>query len=370
MGIDRRQLLMGGALSLTSAIWPSLASPVWATNADTLLIAACRKRDNSFAFVVMTLEGRVIREFPIQGRGHDFAYDKRSNTVVAFARRPGRFALAFNARNHSSPIMFAPPTERHFYGHGTFSIDGRLLYTTENNFESARGVIGVYDATANFARIGEFDSHGVGPHDILLMQDGKILVVANGGIETHPESGREKLNIPTMAPSLCFVDLATGDLIARQSLQQGLHHLSIRHLTSDSHGTVWFGGQWEGDIDKAPGLIGRASPDKPITILEASQSIGADLKGYIGSVAIGSDGRWLAASAPRANRILYFDIRNAGKIVSSDVPDGCGLAAIGASQFAISSGYGVLRRETPTKNLQQSKTVPERAFDNHMCAID
>ena len=37
---------------------------------------------------------------------------------------------------------------------------------------TARGVIGVYDATDGFRRIGEFDTYGIGPHEMLLTPDG------------------------------------------------------------------------------------------------------------------------------------------------------------------------------------------------------
>ena len=49
--------------------------------------------------------------------------------------------------------------------------------------------------SADFARVGEFPTHGVGPHELLLLGDGRTLAVANGGIETHPDFGRAKLNI-------------------------------------------------------------------------------------------------------------------------------------------------------------------------------
>jgi hypothetical protein len=40
------------------------------------------------------------------------------------------------------------------------------------------GVIGVYDARANYKRIDEFPTFGIGPHDLALLPDGKTLVVA------------------------------------------------------------------------------------------------------------------------------------------------------------------------------------------------
>ena len=67
---------------------------------------------------------------------------------VAFARRPGNFAIAFGLSRKRRAIAFAAPVGRHFYGHGVFAKDGRVLYTTENDIETGAGVIGVWDATA------------------------------------------------------------------------------------------------------------------------------------------------------------------------------------------------------------------------------
>ncbi len=97
---------------------------------------------------------------------------------------------------------------RHFFGHGVFSPDGALLYATENDFDNAAGMVGIYDARSGFARIGEFPTHGVGPHELLLLGDGRTIAIANGGIETHPDFGRAKLNLPTMKPSFVLVDRA------------------------------------------------------------------------------------------------------------------------------------------------------------------
>ena len=82
----------------------------------------------------------------------------------------------------------------------------------------ARGVIGVRDATAGYRQIGEFSAHGLEPHDIALLADGRTMVIANGGIQTHPDSGDDELNIPDMQPSLVYVDVETGELLEEQRL--------------------------------------------------------------------------------------------------------------------------------------------------------
>jgi hypothetical protein len=38
-----------------------------------------------------------------------------------------------------------------------------------------------------YKQIGEFEAHGMEPHDIALLSDGRTMVIANGGIRTHPD---------------------------------------------------------------------------------------------------------------------------------------------------------------------------------------
>ena len=107
-------------------------------------------------------------------------------------------------------------------------------------------MIGVWDISAGYARTAEFPSGGVGPHDIKLMPGGKLMAVANGGIETHPDTGRVKLNIPSMRPNLGFVAL-DGRIQETAELDRSLHKNSIRHLAVGDDGTVAVAMQWQGD---------------------------------------------------------------------------------------------------------------------------
>ena len=98
-----------------------------------------------------------------------------------------------------------------------------------------------------------------------LLADGRTMVIANGGIKTHPDSGADELNLPDMKPSLVYVDLATGDLLEEQSLAAELHQLSIRHLALAAGDTVVFGCQYRGPEDDAPPLLGfHRRGEKPV----------------------------------------------------------------------------------------------------------
>ena len=186
-------------------------------------------------------------------------YDPIARRSVVFARQPGTFAVVFDHAGRTPPVTIQ---QRRPAGTSSAMASSRptaaLLYATENDFDNAAGMIGVYDATGGFARIGEFPTHGIGPARNAAARRRRTLAVANGGIETHPDFGRAKLNYPTMKPSFVFVDRVTGDLIEKHELPPELHQLSIRHMDIDVTGAVWFGCQHEGPATERPPLVGRA----------------------------------------------------------------------------------------------------------------
>ena len=105
-------------------------------------------------------------------------------------------------------------------------------------------MIGLYDVADNYRRLGEYPSHGIGPHELILMPDGQTLAIANGGIRTHPDHGRAKLNLGSMKPSLVFADIAAGQHLDQADLPES--QLSIRHLTMLRGGRIAIALQFEG----------------------------------------------------------------------------------------------------------------------------
>ena len=90
----------------------------------------------------------------------------------------------------------------------------------------------------------------------MMLMDNDVICVANGGIETHPDYGREKLNLATMQPNIAFIDRLTGDLLSVRELPAKLHQVSLRHLAPDATGRVWVGAQYEGPAaDNVPLLM-------------------------------------------------------------------------------------------------------------------
>jgi len=282
---------------------------------------------------------------------------------VVFARRPGRFAVVFDHEAGTVVRRIDAAANRHFYGHGTFSADGRFLITSENAFATGEGRLCVRDASDGFRHVGELPSHGVGPHDVRLMPDGKTLVVANGGIRTHPDFARRKLNLADMAPSLSFLDTATGRLADDVALPARLHQLSIRHLDVSADGRVGVAMQYQGPADQEVPLVALCD-GAGLHPFEASTALSRTLRHYTGSMAFDGSGRHLAVSGPRGDLVTIWDSRDGRLAARLDVPDGCGVATDG-NGFVLTSGQGRVLRWSPADGL-----VPLRAaaggWDNHL----
>ena len=94
--------------------------------------------------------------------------------------------------------------------------------------------------------------------------------------------------------------------------------------------------------------------------------IGAGIVYGVIALAISGDKRVLAASAPRAGRVVNVDTGSAAVIGETPLTDGCGLTGIAQSEFALSSGLGVVQTEAPDHTHLRTASFPGRSFDNHL----
>ncbi|MEQ1951407.1 DUF1513 domain-containing protein [Mesorhizobium yinganensis] len=357
---DRRDFLKSAGASFIAALAPAVARSV---EADALFATAYQNRGGGFGVAILTEQGKILHSLDLPDRGHDITFDPVSRHSVVFARQPGTFAVVFDHAGEREPVTIPSVAGRHFFGHGVFSPDGNLLYTTENDFDNAAGMVGVYDATDAFRRIGEFSTHGVGPHEVLLCPDDKTLAIANGGIETHPDFGAAKLNIPTMKPSLVFVDRLTGDLLEKHELDPALHKLSIRHMDFDGGGTLWFGCQHEGPASEHPALVGRARTGEQFELIDIPQKALLGLRNYVGSVAANASAGTVAVSSPQGNSLAVLDAASGALVAVRDLTEVCGLAPDGGG-FLASTGTGEIL--LPDGAAAKDR---EHVWDNHMLRI-
>lgn len=347
-----------GALLAASAA-PRLG---WAAAGGPAFLAAAKEKDDSFSLCGLTADGGETFRIGLPARGHAGAGHPLRAEAVAFARRPGHFALVIDCVAGTVRHRLAPGEGRQFNGHGAYLDAGRVLVTSEQVAEDSRGVIGIWDVEAGYRRVGEVETGGIGPHDLRLMPDGKTLVVANGGIATDP-ADRTKLNVPTMRPNLAFVTLADGPAEVIE-LEEDARQNSIRHLAIRGDGLVAFAMQWEGE-GEAPPLLGLIRRGSAVTLAAAPAPEHGLMQGYAGSIAFSGDGTQVAITSPRGGRVQRFGADGAflGAVARGDV---CGIAPLGQG-FLLSDGQGGLlawQGEEP-----DPLGLSGRAWDNHIVTL-
>lgn len=353
-----RRHFLGGLLA--SGLIPK---PTWADAGAPTYLAAAAKPDGSFALCGITDGFDIAFEIALPSRGHAAAAHPIRPEAVAFARRPGTYALVIDCITGDQKARLNSPEDRHFYGHGVFSQDGNWLFTPENDYEMGRGRIGVWDVSNGYNRAGEFGSGGIGPHDIKRLPGTDTLVVANGGIDTHPESGRAKLNIPTMQPNLSYI--TAGHIVESMNLPLEMHKNSIRHLAVSRNGAVAFGMQWQGEAG-VTSLVGLHRMGAEATLFEAPQQQVRAMNGYIGSIAFAKDAKTIAVTSPRGGLIQTFDTQRHTILTSTIITDVCGVAPHDLG-YAVTSGTGQIGSLTGRhQNLKESAAYQ---WDNHLILI-
>lgn len=353
----RRDVLTGLAASalLPARAWSAVGSPV--------AISAALRPDGKHILVGLGQNGDLTFEVPLPGRGHAAAAHPYDAEVVASARRPGTFAVVIDCAEGLIKQQLIAPRGRHFYGHATFSADGAYLFTTENAYDTGEGRIGVWDRARRFTRVDEFSSGGIGPHEIILLPSGD-LAVANGGIRTHPESGRDKLNLDTMQSNLTILS-PDGSVLDQAFLSEEHQLNSLRHIAPLPNGTIGCGCQWQGDIFETPSLFAIYTGAGQLASSQMDEALLRSLRGYIGSVASLARDQFVATS-PRGNSAVVMDqIGNVMRTIRSY--DVCGVATTSRNQTLMSNGDGAIHELNEKDDFQVAQH--DLAFDNHLVGL-
>ncbi|MDA7416557.1 DUF1513 domain-containing protein [Xenophilus arseniciresistens] len=300
----RRWLAQVAALGLAAAARPVLAQ---ADGSEPLRFAAAWESEAG-GYQVGVLQqqkpaGPLARAcaLSVPTRAHG-VWAEPGGTLLAVARRPGDWLLRLRMSDGKALAWSWMDGGRAFNGHVIASADGKQLYTTETDLETAEGLIGVRDA-ASLEKVGEWRTHGADPHELLLDADGSLLV-ANGGIPTLPETGRLKVELHRMDASLVRLDTRSGQLLGQWRLADS--RLSLRHIAwgADAQGARVLGIALQAEHEDAAAR--RAAPllarfdGRQLTAHGAAHT----LNGYGGDIAF-AGGRF-AVSCPRADGVALW----------------------------------------------------------------
>lgn len=363
--MHRRTLLRAGLGLAALGLIPSRTPLAVATDRATILLSAASDDAGRHFAVALDAEGQPRFRTALPGRAHAIVAHPDGRHALSVARRPGRFIVIVDLDDGRIVHTIDAAAERHFYGHAVFSADATTLYATENDYPGGQGRIGVYDASDGYRRRAEWHSGGIGPHE--LLREGDTLIVANGGLQTHPDHGRQTLNPDALRPALVWLGCADGQERARAEPPTEWRRASIRHIAALRDQWIAIAMQHQGDSRGQAPLVALAHPDHGMRLLHAPDDIQQRLRDYAGSVTADTTGQSFAVSAPRGNRILFWtaDGRYLG---DTRIADGCGLAAGDQpGEFLISDGHGGLHRHHALTGTTDTLTTGGNLrLDNHL----
>ncbi|MNF67135.1 hypothetical protein D3C84_489410 [compost metagenome] len=188
-------------------------------------------------------------------------------------------------------------------------------------------------------------------------------MVANGGIRTEAES-RVEMNLASMDPSLVLLD-RDGGLLSQERLPERMN--SVRHLAVASDGTIVSAQQYMGDPADPVPLLAIKRPGQAFQHFALGEAQRQAMNQYSASVAIHSELRLLALTAPRGNRVFIWDLDSAALRLDAPLADCAGIGAV-AEGFVVSTGVGRCRLyDCRSKAITaQPLQLPAGLWDNHL----
>ncbi|QRV23765.1 DUF1513 domain-containing protein [Marinomonas foliarum] len=363
-------------LAMSSALGGSVISaPSWAAlvdqDANTKFYASAyslNKQEHYFGLFNDT--GNLSWATKLGARAHAPVVHPTQSIIGIVARRPGFFMEFFDVSTHQKVLHITPSKEHHFYGHALFSKDGKHLITQENHYPSGQGKVFIRQWPSGDI-IQSFSSNGVGPHESVLLGD-NTLVIANGGLMTHPDEDRKILNLDTMQPNVTYLNLDNGKVLNQSKNSNDLHQLSIRHLDVNQQGTVALGFQYQGEIwDQVP-LVALSQLDQStLEYLPIPEEVRIRFKQYCGSVCFDASGEILAISTPKGGLVAYWHVNSKTFLGIDNCRDVCGLSTTNnAHEFLLTSGTGAILKSNPVQNSTTLiKKHTSLHWDNHLRLI-
>ena len=338
--LTRRSFLLAGGAGLLAAVPLVRAGLGAASGPHDVFLSASDDADGRHFVTACDVRGATLFSVEVETRCHGVALHRaHPDRAVVIARRPGTLAYDVDVRAGGIRRVLHAAPDRHFYGHAAFSRDGRVLFTSENDIPRGRGVVAVRDAD-DLRVLAEIPSFGVGPHELIALPDGRTLAIANGGLVTDLADGKRRrdLNVPTMDPSLVYVDVRDGKVL--EQVRPDDHFASVRHLALAPDGTIAVAMQYEGPEANPYPVLGFHRGGTTIASADIPRDLRVRMQRYAASVCVAPSGV-AAVTCPRGDVAAFFDVATGALLESHEVRDAGGVATVaGGTCFLVTTGLG------------------------------
>ncbi len=254
------------------------------------------------ALVDLDAQSPKAELIPLSFLGHGISFDPTSRFRAAVFEKKGPGACLVDLRERAVTRPIVSPENRRFYGHGGYSADGQLLYATESLVDSNfAGVLSVRDAVS-LRELGTVPTHGTSPHDCVLIDEGKTLVVSNGG---GPVDGGDP-------PCVCYIELTTGKLLDKVVLDSPLFNTG--HLALSARGDLAIiSAPREGlpSPNEQLGALSIRPLGEDVTTVKKPGSVVQRMKGETLSLTILEAAKLVIATNPFGNLVSMWNLQDA-----------------------------------------------------------
>jgi uncharacterized protein len=240
---------------------------------------------------------------------------------------------------------------RQFYGHGGYSIDGAVMYSTETILKSGDGVIAVRDSQT-LKILGEFPTFGKEPHECKLIDAGRTMVVTNGGGHMQGD-----------APNVAYIDVNSEKLLEKVELRNA--RLNTGHISLSDRGSLvvvsapraGLGAQHLGGVSIRP-------RGQSMETADSQEAVTQRMQGEALSVAIHSEAGLAAVTHPDGDMVTIWSLHNRQLVKVIELEKARGVELTEDMQnFVISYGPKASLIKVPVATLEpDKKSMIETSF--------
>ncbi len=249
---------------------------------------------NEVTFVKLPFLGHIVNQHPLNPK-HVFTFEKWGHKSALIDVRDKKIlTITESSENHE------------FFGHMLFNADGTHFVDSEYAAQQPVGRLAIRDSST-MKMVDAFSSYGAWPHDTYSPDNGKTIMVANGG------HGDSKSNIS-------WVDFASGKLLHQLDMEAG-NYVDYQHVIMSHDGWLCIAGKSKkqtAELIKFVSPDGRAySPDIPkdLMVKMRDETLSMTLLGKSGLMAI---------TIPKSNVVLVINYKTQKLIeaIAIDYPKG------------------------------------------------
>ena len=297
---------------------------------------------------------RVILDF----LAHGFSVFPKQKTLAVLLEKRGPGGALVDLKECALLKTIDPLSGHHFYGHGSFSQNGDVLFAVETNLQTNDGVISVRDPNS-FQCLEQFPTYGMAPHDCVMIDQGKTLVITNGGGDIHSSS----------LPCVTFVDVATRRLLEKYEVDEpaiNTGHIALRNNRDFVVVSAPRDGLAEGSLGGVSLRIG----GKPLKYQREPKAPVSKMFGESLSVCIDEKTDLALATHPFGHFITFWDMRAGSLLAALDLPNPRGVTlTLDGQYWVVSFGPAaslILIKTKPLEPIKQPSYGTARFSGSHI----